>query len=363
MRTFHCAGCGQLVFFENDRCLRCGRPLGFEPGTLSLLTLAPAGDALAPVGEAAVRAGAPARLARCSNAAVAACNWLVPAEAPGLCASCVLTRTRPNDADVEGLRAFATAESAKRRLVFQLLALALPVAPRVEGGSGLAFDLLWSHDGSVTTGHDGGVITLDLTESDDTRRERLRAELGEAYRTLLGHFRHEIGHYYWPLLVGPGHRDSFRARFGDERSDYAQALERYYTWGPPPGWEEQHVSAYATMHPFEDWAETFAHYLHIRDSLETAASFRVRVGGPPPAPLGPDEARRLTADPEQALQDESFDALIGAWFPLTVTLNALSRSMGQDDLYPFVLSPAVADKLRYVHDLVAAPRPTGSPAA
>ena len=134
----------------------------------------------------------------------------------------------------------------------------------------------------MVTGHADGVITLDLAESDDVHRERRRAELGEPYRTLLGHFRHEIGHYYWPILVErAGALERCRALFGDERADYGEALERHYADGPPADWAERHVSAYATMHPWEDWAETFAHYLHIRDTLQTAGGVR-RSSSPAP---------------------------------------------------------------------------------
>ena len=215
----------------------------------------------------------------------------------------------------------------------------------------------------MTTGHDDGIITVDLAESDDAHRERTRSRLGEAYRTMLGHFRHEIGHYYWPTLVGDNDRElpAARALFGDERVDYAQAMKRHYDHGAPADWEASYVSAYATMHPWEDWAETFAHYLHIRDTLQTAASFGMLVTGPvtnPPARLDVS----LVAAPSADLDEESFDHIVGEWLPLTYALNAVNRSMGKDDLYPFVLTAPTIGKLAFVHERVrslALARPLG----
>jgi hypothetical protein len=322
VRSFACDTCGQLVFFENTICLRCGSDLGFESRRRELVTLTP---------------GA----ARCANLDLAGCNWLV--ESTGeLCASCALTRTRPADDDIEGIERFRDAEAAKRWLLFELGELGLPVQSWREREGGLAFELLSGDRGEVTTGHADGVVTLDVDESDDAHREALRERLGEPYRTVLGHFRHEIAHYYWPLLVpdGPA-RERFRALFGDEREDYGAALERHYESGPPFDWSERFVSAYATMHAWEDWAETFAHYLHIWDTLQTAGAFGVNVrGGGDPAPDGGD-----------------FQALLEDWLPLTYALNALSRSMGRDDLYPFVLPAPVVEKLAFVHERVTAASP------
>jgi hypothetical protein len=328
MRAFTCGNCGQLLFFENTLCLRCAAPLGFVPSRLDLVVL-----------DSADGNG----LRGCANAVVAQCNWMLEPEEPGpMCRSCRLTRTRPGDGDDNGLFAFAKAEAAKRRLVHELLELGLPI------GEDLAFDLLSSHSGPVLTGHDDGVITIDLAESDDARREARRAQLGEPYRTMLGHFRHEIGHYYWPILVQrAGTLDRWRELFGDERADYQEALARHYELGPRADWSQQHVSAYATMHPWEDWAETFAHYLHIRDALGTAAAFGMIVAGPAAASDG-----SLTAAPTALTGRRAFAAIIGEWLPLTYALNAVNRSMGRDDLYPFTLAPTVIDKLAFVHDHV-----------
>ncbi len=225
---------------------------------------------------------------------------------------------------------------AKRRLVYELDTLGLPVEPHDEAtGRGVTFDLLSSVEENVVTGHADGVITLDLAEGDTVHREKVRIDLGEAYRTLLGHFRHEIGHYYWQVLVDGHDEEGFRALFGDERESYQDAIDRHYSEGPPAGWEERYVSSYATMHPWEDFAETFAHVLHIRDGLETAHAFGLAVD-----PMV--EARRFS------------DVVVGTWLPLSFALNQMNKSLGADDLYPFVLAPAVIDKLENVHGLVVA---------
>jgi hypothetical protein len=330
MRAFTCERCGQLLFFENSLCLRCGAELGFVPSQLTMIALE-----LHP----------PGGYRRCANAGLTACNWVLePDDAGPLCRSCERTRTRPSDSDGEGLRQFRVAEAAKRRLLFGLLDLGVPI------GEELGFDLLSSRAGAVTTGHAYGLVTIDVAESDDARREARRAELGEPYRTLLGHFRHEVGHYCWPILVG-GEPALGRARalFGDEREDYQAALERHYQEGPPPDWPERHVSAYATMHPFEDWAETFAHYLHIRDTLQTAGAFGIVVAGPEHS-----DDLTLTAAPEEDVGRRPMQSILSDWFPLTYALNAVNRSMGRDDLYPFALAATVTDKLSFVHDRVLA---------
>ncbi len=322
MRAFTCGVCGQLLFFENSLCLRCSSPLGFVPSQLELVVVDDSAK-------------------RCANVGRAECNWIVE-DYEALCRSCRLTRKRPPDDDDDGMRALAEAERWKRRLIFQLLDLPLAI------GDDLAFDLLSSRYGPVVTGHENGVITLDLAESDDVRREQRRAELGEPYRELLGHFRHEIGHYYWPKLVEQaGELDRYRELFGDERTDYEEALQRHYEQGPPPDWDDRHVSAYATMHPWEDWAETFAHYLHIRDTLQTAAAYNMIISDPA---RGASVASALEDDAD----DEPFSAIIDEWLPLTYALNAVNRSMGKEDLYPFTLAPGVIEKLAFVDERVRA---------
>lgn len=336
MRDFNCPNCGQRLAFENSKCLSCGAALGFSLHDMALLVIAPQ--------EESEHAGAvdETRYRLCANLHLAECNWLVErAPIAKLCVSCALTRTRPHDTDTTALAAFATAERAKRRLIAELYELKLPVVGRDDDPEyGLAFDLLSSGPQQVFTGHASGVITLDLAEGDDVHREQLRVAMAEPYRTLLGHFRHEIGHYYFYRLVSPSpdYLARFEALFGDPDLDYQQALDRHYSAGAPAGWKKDHVSSYATMHPAEDWAETFAHYLHIRDTLDTAAAFSL-------APAGATFDRR-------ALGPSGFDTIIEMWLPLSWALNMVNRSMGRDDLYPFVLPHPVLEKMRFIHTVI-----------
>ncbi len=203
------------------------------------------------------------------------------------------------------------------------------------------------------TGHDNGLITIALAEADDAEREKRRAAMGEPYRTLLGHFRHEVGHYYWDRLVRDGGRlDACRAVFGDDSQDYDQALQRHYAEGAPANWQENYVHQRLCDHaPWEDFAETWAHYLHIVDTLEMAGAFGVRVD--PSSTTDGELEASVDFDPYKA---GDVQQLIDAWLPLTFALNSLNRGMGQADLYPFVLSPAVIEKLGFIHHLVHARR-------
>jgi hypothetical protein len=208
----------------------------------------------------------------------------------------------------------------------------------------------------VLTGHDEGLITLNIAEADSAEREKRRVELNEPYRTLLGHLRHEVGHYYWDVLVRDGGKiEACRAVFGDESVDYQESLQHHYEIGAPADWQENFISAYATMHPWEDFAETWTHYLHIVDTLDTAASFGLAIE--PEVSDDPKEIVEVTFDPYRT---RSFDKLIDAWFPLSVALNSLNRSMGQGDVYPFAISPPVVEKLRFIHDLIRGARQTAA---
>lgn len=353
MQAFHCSVCGQLLFFDNSSCLQCGSRLGFDVDDRRLVALAANTDG----GELVRADGVHGRFRRCANQLVARCNWLIPVDDPAaLCRSCRLTSVRPNDSEAEAMEAFAAAEAAKRRLIDQVLTLDLPLIDRaLDPERGVTFELLSSRGNAVTTGHQAGVITLDLSESDDAHREFVRQQLGEQYRTVLGHLRHEIGHYFWPLLVVEGGRiDEFRTWFGDERQSYQDALARHYgsNGGGAADWSAAHVSQYATMHPWEDWAETFAHYLHIRAGLETAAAFGIAVGDPSRSAGD----RAWPADEPSGTGD-----LVRRWLGLAMALNAMSRSIGESDLYPFVLSATVVGKLDFVHRLVDGGRPPSAP--
>jgi hypothetical protein len=336
VRDFICPNCGQHLAFENSVCLSCGSSVGFSLDDMAFLVIA--------FGEGSEHGGAvdADEYQLCANLHLAECNWLVRVEpVRQLCESCRLTRTRPIDDDTAALAAFADAERAKRRLIAELHELKLPIVGRdADPQYGLAFDLLSSGIEKVVTGHENGVMTLDLAEGDDVHREQLRIEMAEPYRTLLGHFRHEVGHYYFYRLVGtsPQHLQRFNELFGDPDADYQAALDRHYSTGAPPGWAQDYVSSYATMHPAEDWAETFAHYLHIRDTLDTAAAFGL-------APANGTYERRV-------LGPSGFDTIIQMWLPLAWSLNMVNRSMGKRDLYPFVLPVPVLAKMRFIHTVI-----------
>jgi hypothetical protein len=282
----------------------------------------------------------------------AVCNWAIPEHDPNtFCPSCQLNEIIPVLSSEEAVDSWRRLEIAKRRLVYTLLQLGLPVQSREHNAqTGLAFAFKQDEaDGTrVLTGHCDGLVTINVNEADAPAREQTRVRLGERYRTLLGHFRHESGHYYWDRLIkdGPLLAD-FRARFGDEQLDYAEAVQRHYS-SPRMDWADGFVSPYATMHPWEDWAETWAHYLHMVDTLETARSYGLVLR---PVPIGGATSEDVAA---QRLHFDDFDDLIAAWVPLTVALNSLNRSMGLPDMYPFVLAEGVKDKLRFVHHVVAA---------
>jgi len=353
MRAFSCT-CGQPLFFDNLRCLSCGAEVAYDPTTLRLAAIAPAGDGLWALADDP-RAPAP-RFRLCSHRTTAAtCNWMVPAERPeGICLSCRLTRTipaldRPRNAD--RLREL---EAAKRRVLFALQVLELPLVPRSEDSErGLAFDFLESlpDEARVLTGHASGIITLNVAEADDDYREQNREHLKEPYRTIIGHLRHELGHYYWDVLINGGTwLPRFRELFGDERADYGQALQKHYADGPPADWASRHISTYAASHPWEDWAETWAHYMHARATLETVKSFGIGT-----------DATTLKVTPFTAdvlyRQDsegngERFLGWINAWVVLTAVLNETARSMGQPDIYPFVLNRQVVTKLHFIQCVI-----------
>jgi hypothetical protein len=356
MKLFSCQHCDQILFFENVTCTRCGHRLAFLPDrdTLSALDPARSGEAGLWQSLAEKKSARPTLYRLCANYTDhGVCNWAVPAADPEpLCPACRLNSIIPNLTEPGSQETWSRLEVAKHRLVYSLMALGLPVEPKTEANPrGLTFEFKRDQGGEkVLTGHHEGVITLNVAEADDPFREKMRVQLGEAYRTLLGHFRHEVGHYYWQRLIAESAwLPRFRERFGDETADYAGAVDRHYDSGPPADWRDRHVSAYASMHPWEDWAESFAHYLHMADTLETARAYglalRPELGSARAAKPAKLTARRLD------LQD--FDDLLGGWVPLTLALNSLNRSMGLADLYPFVLSTTATDKVRFVHDVVS----------
>lgn len=351
MRVFHCDHCGHLLFFENINCVQCGRALAYVPERRQLLSL-----------DLDTTSGVPNRWTSplaphtsfklCENyTRFNVCNWALSLpDSSALCRACRLTKTIPNLSRAGNDRLWYALEVAKRRLLYTIEHLNLPLRDRFEDPAGLTFEFLGDDVSAphVVTGHVEGVITINIAEADEAERVKRRLALNEPYRTVLGHFRHEIGHYYWDRLIRDSARlSAFRDLFGDERDDYASATQRYYAEGPRGGWQDRHVSAYATMHPWEDWAETWAHYLHMTDTLETAAAIGVSI-----------EPRRegepaLSAAPNPIADDDvSFDHMLDSWGPITYVLNNLNRGLGIGDAYPFVLSGISIDKLRFVHDTI-----------
>lgn len=353
MRLFACDQCQAPIFFDNFRCVGCDHPLAFLPdlGAMSAL------EEIADDGAATKRyraLGAEGRVVRmCQNHVDhQACNWAVPDDDPEpLCRACRLNEVIPDLSNAQQRDAWLSLEAAKRRLLYSLFTLKLPVEAREEGKTGgLGFSFMAGQkEQPVFTGHSDGLITINVAEANDPFREKMRAQLGEAYRTVLGHFRHEIGHYYWDRLI----KDTdllpkYRELFGDETEDYQEALDRHYKEGAPADWAARFVSQYASMHPWEDWAETWAHYLHISDTLETAKAYGLRVKVGKGTPGG-----ETVVNAEQVSVDD-FNQMAQDWVPLTVALNSLNRSMGMRDLYPFVLTEVALKKLRFVHEVIKA---------
>ncbi len=366
MKIFHCDSCQNVVFFENLQCANCGHELAFVPALASVTALTPAGESL---WKRALPNDSPAETApklyrKCQNYDnQSICNWAIDADDPNpFCISCRLTQTIPALDQPGHADAWFRLETAKRRLIFSLLEMQLPVRSKVEDPEhGVMFDFLAddppeSTAGNPThrvlTGHDNGKIVVNIAEADDAERERRRVLMHEPYRTLLGHLRHEIGHFYWDRLIRDSDRlEAFRAQFGDERQDYAETLKAYYAEGAPADWQQHFVTAYASAHPWEDWAETWAHYLHITDTLETADGCGLSLH-----PQRSDEPRLQAQPMRENPCAQPFEQMIERWFPLTYLLNNLNRGLGLKDAYPFVLSATAVEKLRFVHDTLS-PQP------
>ncbi|HTI09684.1 MAG TPA: putative zinc-binding peptidase [Puia sp.] len=361
MKLYSCQNCGQLLYFENSFCISCQHPVGFDADRLLMITLEKTETGVAPENEGiagfADITDKTVFYTFCRNAGFGTCNWLIPArQAHPFCQACQLNRIIPPLSDPEMWDRWKRIEMAKHRLVYSLLRLRLPLFPKTAGGmegvpdteSGIAFDFMADVPAGqrVMTGHAGGVITLNIEEADEVERVRNKRDLGEKYRTLLGHLRHETGHYYWDQLI----RDSpslpaFRLLFGDERPDYGEALQNYYRQGAPESWVDHFISPYASAHPWEDWAETWSHYMHLIDTLETAYAFGISIH--------PGKARELKADiREDPYLIKDFHEIIELWLPLTFAINSLNRSMGHPDFYPFVISPVIVEKLRFIHERV-----------
>jgi hypothetical protein len=346
MKTFSCA-CGASLYFDNTWCLNCNSSVGYDP-----------------LGDAMVRLDKNAPWKLCQNGTThRVCNWVIPIRMTGLCIACQINRTIPDLAVEQNLNLWRKMEKAKRRTVYWLIRKNLPVRSKTAAAdTGLAVDFLRpTATQAVLTGHDHGVLTFNLEEADDSHRESHRNLLGEPYRTLLGHFRHEMAHYYWWLWFDKGGApetwiNAVREVFGDDRRDYITALQTHYKSGAPAGWSATHISAYATTHPWEDWAETWAHYCLISDALETAECSRLKIeASGAPWPLKPQDVQ--LPPPFASESGTDFLTTIHRWMTLAPALNEMSLSLGHADMYPFSPTPAVVKKLHLIHAMLASRRP------
>ena len=342
MQRFTCE-CGNILFFGSSRCLKCDSDAGFDPQAGVMVRLRPG-----------------SRMKLCGNGrSHGVCNWVLPADAPAvLCIACQMNRTIPDLHEGRNAMLWGRMEMAKRRLLYTILRMGIPLPSKAQNPqAGLAFDIISTlSNPTVTTGHLNGVITVNLEEADDTYRQINRQQLGENSRTLLGHFRHESAHYFWQrslseLAWDDPLRVAFRERFGDEWLDYSTALTAHYQNGPPAGWEQDFITGYAASHPWEDWAETWAHYLQIVDGLETCESLGIQVKHIAlPLTMLPGTAGTLPSVlPQSGLVDGAFLAWLQRWMCLSTVLNEISHSLGEPPLYPFVISTRVAQKLRLAH--------------
>ncbi|MEN3941365.1 putative zinc-binding metallopeptidase [Prosthecobacter sp. SYSU 5D2] len=342
MQRFTC-DCGNILFFGSTHCLKCDRDVGYDPEAGKMLRLEPGGG-----------------MKRCENGSEhAVCNWLLSAGSPEkLCLACRMNRTIPDLKWGRNLMLWGRTEMAKRRLIYTLLQLGITLQSKaMNPKTGLSFDIVSTlSNPTVTTGHLNGVITVNLEEADDTYRQINRQQLGENSRTLLGHFRHESAHYLWQRFLSDltwedPLRMAFRERFGDEWQDYAIALGNHYQQGPPAGWETDYITGYAASHPWEDWAETWAHYLQITDGLETCESLGIQVQHMAlPLVILPVEAGFLpTILKHDPVANDAFLAWLQRWICLSSVLNEVSNSIGESELYPFVIPVKVAQKLRLAH--------------
>ncbi len=330
MKTGRCR-CGNRIFFNNHRCLTCDAVLGHCLPCGSLTSFSDdKQSSICDTCGTVVHA--------CTNQSHGVCNSFN--KSPNtLCRFCEFTSVIPPLKQPESVRRWAMMESAKRRLLSQLEDLSLPpFIDDVQQTHPLSFEFLENsvdacgQTKNVTTGHEHGLITINLAEADSVHRERLRVDLGEPQRTLIGHMRHEIGHYIdwsWACRMAA---DEYRALFGDPDSiDYSEAMKRHYDEGPPSNWANHYVSAYATMHPWEDFAETVNVYLDIMAIATTATE------------LGQSELDlSATADAGQ---------LVSSVLKIVVEVSEYNFDLGLMPLLPERIPPAVIEKLAYVHAL------------
>lgn len=343
MKIFQCGHCTQAIYFENHVCQHCGHLSGFRDTDRKMLTFKPDQPQLVSDREHIT-------YKYCKNKEYDVCNWLLEHHNPNdYCNACQLNRIIPNLADAENFEKWQHLEVAKHRLVYQLQKIGLTLTSKLVDDDGLCFDFVTQqYNINLMTGHAHGVITILVKEADSVVREKTRKELSEPYRTVIGHLRHEVGHYFWDRLIATDAviLEQFRVLFGDERVDYSEALQTYYTNGAPTKWQDSYISAYATSHAWEDWAETWAHYLHIMDIVETAYFFGLQVN---PVIHMPSMDAVAVKDP---YVQPDFNQVIKTCVPLSFAVNSINRAMGIPDVYPFVVTTTVVEKMRFIHELL-----------
>lgn len=354
MKNFYCQSCLHILFFENTVCEKCSVDIGYisEQNALSAIVPSKHGHwtALAKAGDSS------STFKHCANFKHGVCNWLIPETSKSkYCAACELNRYIPNTSSTDLKEEWRQLEFAKHRLVYSLLRLNLPLISKNEDSdNGLSFDFITEknkvpHDAATMTGHAEGQVTINTEEANPVQREQMRTDMDEPYRTLIGHFRHEVGHYYWDQLIAPfdDKLDAFRDLFGDENLDYQLALKNHYAKPENEDWKQAFVSDYASSHPWEDWAESWAHYFHIIDSLETAYAFGLSLA--PRQDKSGSMTMKADIDP---YSHDNFDDILQRALAMSVAVNSINRSMGQPDLYPFVVTAPVKKKLHFIHNAI-----------
>jgi len=321
MKIFKCPGCDAPLFFDNLVCA-CGLAVGHDPAAQRFVTDQPF----------------------CANRDSLGCNWLC---APGetLCNSCRMTSVRPDLAVPGNDLLWARAEAAKRHVLAGLMRWGWFGTHDTGGRPEFHMLAETTATGSVSVimGHASGLVTINLAEADASERVRRREMLGEPYRTLIGHFRHEIAHFLFERLsASDAFVAAFRALLGDETQDYGAALARHYEQGPPPDWQTTHVTPYAAAHPHEDWAESAAHAMHLTDIIDSFLAAGLR------AVQAPDAGFDAFAEADPA-------RLLDAAIAIGVAMNHVNRAVGQPDLYPFVNTAQTRTKLAFALHWLAIP--------
>ncbi|MCI4665817.1 MAG: putative zinc-binding peptidase [Neomegalonema sp.] len=328
MKIYTCPNCDQPLFFDNLVCA-CGTEVAFDPEADAFVELA----------------------TPCANRAVIGCNWAgETADKDGdiYCRSCTMSEIVPAHHVGDNLEDWGEAEAAKRWVLANLgrWGWFKSTDPGRRPVFHMRSEKTRDGDVSVIMGHSDGVITINVSEADDVERVRRREKFNEAQRTMIGHFRHEIAHFlFLRMFHDPSRLADFREIFGDESADYGEALKKYYTEGAPKDWNATFISAYATAHPHEDWAESCAHFLHLTDIVDSFYATGLKGAG---APTNSYDAYAEN-DPNRLIE-------IGA--RLGVALNHVNRSMGVADIYPFVHTPAIRTKLAFAHLALMESRPT-----